>query len=115
MGKIKSIRLMLIPSEPVQAKINKRRIGKTTRVIDKAIQDLYKYGELVVPKNDALADRNFIFDDDRAIAVDPDWRCSPYVQKELFHSVLKRLKSEHPNQYTVSGFNSVCPTIKLIK
>lgn len=108
--------LMNIASaEPVQVLIKERFTGKTTRVIDKAIQDLYQYGKLAVPKNKALEDVDFVFKDKTMTAMDPDWRSSPFIQVDLFHRILKRLQSEHPNQYVVSGINSKCPVIKLVK
>lgn len=102
-------------AEPVQVQIKERFTGKTTRVIDKAIQDLYRYGKLAVPKNKALEDMDFVFKDKTMTAMDPDWRSSSFIQVDLFHRILKRLQSEHPNQYLVSGINSKCPEIKLVK
>lgn len=52
-----------------------RRTGRSTRLIDKAIQDLFKKKEVVIKDH---------FDDSES-------------NKQLFYKVLKRIDSEHPS------------------
>lgn len=84
-----------------------RATGKTTRVIDNAIQAFFNNGEkLYIPTYHQLKDReegtnlaanNPIPDDlnEDQIIIDPDWRVSTAVQRGLVGKILQRLNFEH--------------------
>lgn len=71
--------------------------GKTTRMVDVAIQELFTNGSIYIPTKTHLEqnikDRCSIKKHMNYI-VDPDWD-KGRSQEQLFRTILKRLRSEH--------------------
>jgi len=75
------------------------KTGKTTRVVDAAIQRLFARGVIKVPMRPGIEKMSSgAFKD---CIVDPDWETSYSVQRSLFSRILRRLSSEHKGQYIV--------------
>ncbi|MBB1150266.1 hypothetical protein H4K35_09010 [Myroides sp. NP-2] len=74
-----------------------RRSGRTTRIVDEAIQQLFTKGSIYVPTKTHLEEN---LKDTRSVKknmnyiVDPDWD-KGYAQRDLFSRILKRLELEH--------------------
>ncbi|RDY58019.1 hypothetical protein [Flagellimonas nanhaiensis] len=83
-----------------------RRTGKTTRLVDLAIQTLFEKGEIFIADmkwieserrgftSDEIADRDKFIDE-----IDASQR----IQNHLMSRILKRLESEHHGQFEVNG------------
>jgi len=75
-----------------------RKTGKTTRVIDDAIQKLFIVGKITVPSKSILERDSFYRGrkvNSDVIIVDPDWRISNTVQRDLFERIARRVHVEH--------------------
>ena len=93
-----------------------RRTGKTTRLIDQAIQSLFANDQLYLLKKQALNKFRNIIKDGSTLFVDPDHRMSNQAQYDFIYRVMKRLEVEHAGTYklkTVSKDYIHVITIKL--
>ena len=91
-----------------------RRIGKTTKAVDRAIQILFTEGKVIIPpvslkyEDSGAWERFFIGRDDsymEKVVLDPDHELGKGVQKELFRRVLHRLEDEHPHTELIINKN----------
>jgi len=78
-----------------------RRNGDTTRIVDEAIQKLFKYGEITIPLNMGNT-KYFNGKNKDSIIIDPDADISIEVQRQLFSRLRIRLDIEHHNQFIVN-------------
>lgn len=75
-----------------------RRTGRTTRIVDDAIQKLFKYGEVIVPLH---MDGDFDIRNLDLIVSDPDWiderigASRRHVNEEIINKIERRLLQEH--------------------
>lgn len=79
-----------------------RGTGKTTRLIDEAIQILFEYGEVTIP-----VDSESESFQNRTPVETMVWGAEDFnetSQVELFEKLLTRLTHEHPGQFTVEDF-----------
>lgn len=76
---------------PVPAPLEKRRSGKTTRCVDKAVQILFTKGELTLFYLKSKGD-----------VIDPDYFEYPKAQQFFIIKVIERLKAEHFGNYTAT-------------
>ena len=94
----------------IEELLKRRMSGKTTRMTDYCIQQLFTKGEIYIPnkeefyRNQALPDyqRKKGFDD---WIVDPDYMHGN-AQLELRKMIFRRLESEHPNVQVTKRTNS---------
>lgn len=77
-----------------------RRTGKTTRLIDQAIQSLFANGQLYLLRKHALGKFRNIIKDGSTLFVDPDHKMSNMAQNDFVYKVMKRLEFEHTEGYT---------------
>jgi len=92
-----------------------RKNGKTTRVIDEAIQFLFKSYVIVVPPYSKLMR---LKREKKTLAIlnsfiDPDWKLGPNVQSNLMDRIISRIKIEHYNTYQKLSVDMKEGTIKL--
>ena len=72
--------------------LHNRRTGKSTRIIDNAIQALFRYGSIIIPYK--FQENLFLeFNLEQVIM---DSNVTKYQQENLQERILKRLKREHP-------------------
>ncbi|MBC7845544.1 MAG: hypothetical protein H7Y10_03530 [Flavobacterium sp.] len=78
-----------------------RRTGKTTRLIDEAIQYLFEKGELYLFKKCGfkIASRSFI--SSQRIFIDPDHKMANQAQQDFIYRVMKRLEFEHKGSHKI--------------
>lgn len=79
-----------------------RKSGKTTLIIDSAIQKLFSEGVIYVPTkheliNGSKSNYNFI-----KWIIDPDWNLGS-AQNDLLRRLTNRLNTEHPGSAKISG------------
>lgn len=76
----------------------KRRTGKTTRIIDKAIQTLFTKGEILVPFTSSF---NTLKGFKRGtLILDPiEGDLDSENQRNLFARIMDRLEREHPDDF----------------
>lgn len=79
-----------------------RRSGQTTRLIDKAIQELFTKGKLYLVKKSALNRSNSIVPNTNSLFVDPDHKMSNQAQQEFIYRTLKRLEIEHCKSHKIN-------------
>lgn len=80
-----------------------RRSGKTTRLIDTAIQALFERGELHLSLNDNV----------KSDFLDPDSRKGNKAQRDFVDRLIKRLSIEHSGSYqTIKQGDFVLITLK---
>jgi hypothetical protein len=78
-----------------------RRSGKTTRIIDNAVQQLFEGKTLLFAKKyylnkvDYYRQVKLFFNTDYTFIVDDDPRFNDVSQRKLFDKFLNRIKSEH--------------------
>lgn len=84
-----------------------RRSGKTTRLIDKAIQTLFESGMIFIPTWYSM---NQYKRGKRAIKIptfiDVDAHYANFAQENFSNRLLKRLEYEHTDTYTLNGDQS---------
>lgn len=81
-----------------------RRTGKTTRSVDKAIQKLFRYGEITVPSKGQIDSGTLdVGIEEGTIIVDPDWMDGDRVQDHLRSRILRRLQEEHKPDIEISN------------
>lgn len=80
----------------------RRRSGKTTRAVDKAIQTLFKEGKILIPYSPHTEDRLSAFqrgtNSEISIVRDPDWSKGE-TQKDFMGILRRRLRAEHHGKY----------------
>ncbi len=78
-----------------------RRSGKTTRLVDEAIQQLFEVGNLYLPTSNDIQTGfgKYLYDPDLVKLmqkfIDPDFRPGNQAQLDFIERVNKRLESEH--------------------
>lgn len=92
---------------------NHRCTGKTTRVINDAVERLFQFKEIFIPNKNHLKNNINFFNriTDTTIIIDEDWN-EGIAQEEMFYRLLDRLKIEHSEQFNVNK-NEKGYTIKL--
>lgn len=75
--------------------------GETTRLIDKAVQFLFKKGELFLLKKNALKRYLSIVPSEEYLFVDPDHKMSNQSQCDFIYRVVKRLEAEHEGSFKI--------------
>ena len=78
-----------------------RRTGKTTRLIDQAIQSLFNNGQLYLLRKHAVGNFRNIIKNGSTLFVDPDHKMSNMAQNEFVYRVMKRLEFEHTQSCTM--------------
>ena len=78
-----------------------RRTGKTTRLIDEAIQYLFKNQTLYLFTDIGLSTSTPSVPKEERVFIDPDYRRGNGAQRDFIHRVLQRLKIEHSRSVTV--------------
>jgi hypothetical protein len=76
-----------------------RQTGKTTRLIDQAIQSLFANNQLYLLRKHALGKFRNIIKDGSTLFVDPDHKMSNMAQNDFIYRVMKRLEFEHFGTY----------------
>lgn len=101
--------------------MGRRNTGKTTRLIDKSIQDLFKGKKLLFPtigqlnkdfykKGISVWNVNFESETGLTPVIDPDWGFGQVVIDDVLKSILRRLEYEHGIElieYSKSNFGKV--------
>lgn len=89
-----------------------RRTGRTTRVIDVAIQKLFENGCIVIPSRDNLTEGRNLYVKGKSekiiqdLVIDPDYNEGSSVQIVLFEKILRRLEVEHDRRlFTIDRGN----------
>ena len=82
-----------------------RRTGKTTRLIDQAIQSLFANDQLYLLKKQAISKFRNIIKDGSTLFVDPDHRMSNQAQQNFIYRVMKRLEFEHKGSHKIKTIN----------
>ena len=78
-----------------------RATGKTTRLVDEAIQHLFKYGYVRILLNHEIMDPNFYrgFTNEQILDlkrfIDPDFRDNNHAQLYLIGKIKDRIINEH--------------------
>jgi hypothetical protein len=91
--------------------------GKTTRLIDEAIQELFKNGAIVVPDQCKLKDKDYRktmarqFPDTK-IFVDPDAADRNKAQFHFKRRLLTRLYSEHARSFLYNNASLIVSNIQ---
>jgi len=78
-----------------------RRSGQTTRLIDQAVQELFKKGQLFLLRKAALNRSRSIVPENSDLLVDPDHRMSNQAQNNFVYRVMKRLEAEHYGSHKI--------------
>lgn len=91
-----------------------RRSGKTTRLIDHAIQVLFKEGRILAP---ITWDYDYMVKvgEDKLLMIDEDWKRGNRAQTDFIERLLKRLESEHRLSKYLDKRNSSGITIISLK
>jgi len=88
-----------------------RRDGKTTRLINDAIEEMFKKGKICVPLKhpksikelkDAMA-KDFFKDTKTKIFIDEDSKITNSIQKNFRERLVRRLDTEHTGYFMCSG------------
>lgn len=82
-----------------------RRSGETTRLVDEAIQHLFKVGVAVVPNSIPRLNRGFLLGNSSNVFIDPDSESDNEAQLELARRIYARLNLEHTDQFIMSDAN----------
>lgn len=85
-----------------------RRSGKTTKIIDAAIQQLFTEGEIWIPSKykirsvDVYDVKHFEFNEEYKVkaVIDEDWN-KGYAQEDLSERIIRRIDLEHKYQYEI--------------
>jgi hypothetical protein len=78
-----------------------RRDGKTTKLIDKAIQTLFTEGKICVPSTDNVITVRKIVKGTVATFIDPDHNENNSAQDDFLHRLKRRLSIEHYNCFLI--------------
>lgn len=78
-----------------------KKSGQTTRLIDNAIQHLFKNSNLYLLKKNAIKRSNSIVPNNCFVFIDPDHKMSNQAQQNFIYRVLKRLESEHSESHKI--------------
>lgn len=83
-----------------------RRTGKTTRLINSAIESLFQLGAIVVPTYEEIYIKKIPTIHSPILPacppiVDEDWQCGFSTQENLFKGIIDRLNKEHNKQFDV--------------
>lgn len=79
-----------------------RRSGKTTRAIDLAIQELFKFGKIYIPFKTELEDGKKVSRIIEYCQIDPD-ADKGSAQRDFKQRLFERIKNEHKNQIVLEG------------
>lgn len=82
-----------------------RASGKTTRLVDNAIQHLFKNSNLYLLKKNAIKRSNSIVPNGSFVFIDPDHKMCNQAQQEFIYRVLKRLEAEHYSTHKIKTIN----------
>ena len=78
-----------------------RRTGKTTRLIDEAIQYLFKNKTLYLFTDIGISTSTPSVPKEEIVFIDPDHRRGNNAQRDFIYRVLGRLEIEHKNCVTI--------------
>lgn len=88
-----------------------RRNGKTTRLVNAAIEQLFDKGKIIIPPYHSLEspdsyvkyliEQGFVHGEN--VIVDEDYDVGINVQDHLFGTIVKRLKNENQYQYEIKN------------
>ena len=88
----------------------RRRTGKTTRMVDQAIQELFRYGRIRIPNQSDILNSVHITNmapQYTYVIIDPDYIEDTHIQQDLFKKIVKRLDNEHKVNLSVDFKNNI--------
>ena len=82
-----------------------RRLGRTTRLVDNAIQTLFQEGEIFIPDSSWLESngRGFTKEEIEKRNLFIDVEGTGFSQKYFLRRLMRRLNAEHPGQAILDG------------
>ena len=81
------------------------RTGKTTRLIDSAIQYLFKNKQLYLFRKQGISKAKRIIPPGENLFIDPDHSSSNMAQQDFVYRFLRRLEIEHRNSCKIDMQN----------
>ena len=92
-----------------------RRSGKTTRMIDEAVQYLFEKGELYLFKKCGFKNAVRTLTNHQKLFVDPDHKMSNQAQQDFIYRVMKRLEVEHNGSHKIKTMSKDYIHVTIVK